>query len=55
MNDDPQKTVTQVSADVGLAWIPASLPNMQLDGGVNVGLNSVTPAAQVYIGISRRF
>ena len=55
VNDDPQKTVTQVSADVGLAWIPASLPNMQLDGGVNVGLNSVTPAAQVYIGISRRF
>jgi hypothetical protein len=55
VNYDPQKTITQVSADLGLAWIPASLPNMQFDGGVNFGLNSVTPAAQVYVGISRRF
>ncbi len=55
VNYDPQKTVTQVSADLGLAWIPASLPNMQFDGGVNFGLNNVTPAAQVYVGISRRF
>ena len=55
VNDDPQKTVTQVSADLGLAWIPASQPNVQFDGGVNFGLNNVTPAAQLYIGISRRF
>ena len=54
-NYDPQKTVTQVSADLGAAWIPASMPNVQFDGGVNFGLNSVTPAAQVYVGISRRF
>jgi hypothetical protein len=55
VNYDPQKTVTQVSADVGLAWVPASLPNVQFDGGVNFGVNNVTPAAQVYIGVSRRF
>jgi hypothetical protein len=55
VNYDPQKTVTQVSADLGVAWIPASMPNVQLDGGVNFGLNNVTPAAQVYIGVSRRF
>ena len=55
VNDDPSGTVRQASADLGLAWIPAASPNMQWDGGVNFGLNSQTPAAQAYIGVSRRF
>jgi hypothetical protein len=55
VNDDPSGVVRQASADLGLAWIPASSPNLQWDGGVNLGLNSQTPAAQAYIGVSRRF
>jgi hypothetical protein len=54
-NFDPAATVTQYSADLGAAWIPASAPNLQIDGGVNFGLNSKTPDAQAYIGISHRF
>ncbi|MHB8528884.1 MAG: transporter [Caulobacteraceae bacterium] len=52
---DPAGKTTQASADFGAAWIPASHPNFQLDGGINVGLNRVTPPAQLYVGVSRRF
>jgi hypothetical protein len=52
---EPQGTVRQYSFDLGLAWIPASHPNVQLDGGVNLGLDRQTPAAQAYVGLSQRF
>jgi hypothetical protein len=52
---DPSGFRTQVSADVGLAYIPARSPNWQFDGGVNFGLNRDTPVAQTYLGVSRRF
>ena len=52
---DPGGTVTQASFDLGAAWIPAAHPNFQLDGGVNLGLNNQTPAAQAYVGVSQRF
>jgi hypothetical protein len=55
VNLDPQQTVRQYSFDLGAAWIPASHPNFQLDGGVNLGLNNVTPAVQAYVGVSQRF
>lgn len=55
VNFEPLGTVTQVSADLGLAWIPASQPTLQFDGGVNLGLNRQTPGAQLYVGISHRF
>ena len=55
VNFDPGGTVTQASFDLGAAWIPAAHPNFQLDGGVNLGLNNQTPAAQAYVGISQRF
>ena len=55
VNFDPAGRTTQVSADLGAAWIPPSQPNLQLDGGVNLGLNSRTPGVQAYVGISRRF
>jgi hypothetical protein len=55
VNFDPAGRVTQYSADLGLAWIPPGDPNLQLDGGVNVGLNRETPGAQLYVGISHRF
>ncbi|MDR3511988.1 MAG: transporter [Caulobacteraceae bacterium] len=54
-NFDPAGTVRQYSFDLGLAWVPARHPNVQLDGGVNLGLNDVTPGTQVYLGLSQRF
>lgn len=54
-NFDASGTITQYSADLGAAWIPSAQPALQLDGGVNFGLNKATPAAQVYLGISHRF
>jgi len=55
VNFDPAGAVTQASFDLGAGWIPAAHPNFQLDGGVNLGLNNQTPAAQAYVGISQRF
>ena len=55
VNFDPLGTLRQYSFDLGAAWIPPSHPNFQLDGGVNIGLNNVPPAAQVYVGVSQRF
>jgi len=52
-NDDPAVKTTQVSFDMALAWVV--IPNVQLDVGANFGLNSVTPAVQVYTGLSQRF
>jgi hypothetical protein len=54
-NFDPTGTVTQASFDLGAAWIPAKSPTLQLDGGVNLGLNRATPGVQAYIGVSHRF
>ena len=54
-NFEPVKTVTQSSLDLGLAWIPKAAPSLQLDGGVNLGLNRSTPDLQVYAGVSHRF
>ncbi len=51
----PGATRTQVSADLGAAFIPVQASNWQWDGGVNFGLNRQTPAAQVYLGLSHRF
>ena len=55
VNFDPSGTVTQYSADLGVSWIPAKQRDLQFDGGVNLGLNRVTPGVQAYIGISHRF
>jgi hypothetical protein len=55
VNIDPRGTVRQYSFDLGAAWTSPRWPNLQLDCGVNFGLNSVTPEAQIYTGISRRF
>jgi hypothetical protein len=54
-NFDPSGTVFQSSADIAAAWIPAKSPNLQLDGGLNFGLNKATPAVQVYVGVSHRW
>jgi hypothetical protein len=55
VNFDPSGTGVQTSFDLGAAWIPAKFPSFQLDGGVNLGLNRATPAAQAYLGVSKRF
>lgn len=52
---DPIGSRTQVSGDLGLAFVPPRAPDWQIDGGVNLGLNRRTPAAQAYLGVSRRF
>lgn len=53
MNADPAGTVHEYSFDSALAWLPR--PNLQLDIGVNAGLNTQTPSYQVYVGASQRF
>jgi hypothetical protein len=54
-NFDPTGTVYQASFDLGASWIPAKMPTLQFDGGVNLGLNRATPGVQAYVGISHRF
>ena len=49
----PHSTVVQYSAD--LAATRALAHDVQLDIGVNIGLNRDTPAVQAYAGISHRF
>ena len=39
--------------DTALAWLVT--PNLQLDVGANIGLNSAAPNLQLYAGISQRF
>lgn len=52
-NFDPSGTVKQYSLD----FIVTKLVNkgLQLDGGVNFGLNRETPGVQVYAGVSTKY
>lgn len=52
-NWDPSGTIRQYSADVAIVHLLGN--NLQLDGGVNFGLNQATPDVQVYAGVSARF
>ena len=52
-NFDPSGHVTQASADIAAAYLVT--PTVQVDAGANFGLNSETPDAQVYVGLSARF
>lgn len=52
---EPSGAVRQYSLDFAAAWQPAHQPNLQLDGGMNFGLNRATPDVQIYVGITRRF
>ena len=52
-NYDPAGTVRQYSADIAAAYVIGK--SLQLDGGLNFGLNSATPGVQAYVGISQRF
>lgn len=50
---DPAGTQRQASADAAIAYVPRN--DIQLDGGLNVGLNRQTPDVELYAGISKRF
>lgn len=52
-NDDPTQRTAQYSFDTAVTWLVR--PNLQLDAGVDVGLNAATPVVQVFAGISQRF
>ncbi len=52
-NFDPVHTTRQYSADFALAY--GGDGELQLDTGVNLGLNRQTAGAQVYVGVSQKF
>jgi hypothetical protein len=52
-NNDPSQRVSQYSFDTAMTWLIR--PNLQLDFGADFGLNSATPAVQVFAGLSQRF
>ncbi len=52
-NYDRAGLIQQASADVAASW---GLTNtLQLDGGLNFGLNHNTPGVQAYVGVSQKF
>jgi Putative MetA-pathway of phenol degradation len=52
-NNDPLQPSTQYSFDLAAAWLVRR--NLQLDFGVDFGLNRATPKVQVFAGVSQRF
>jgi hypothetical protein len=52
---DPLGTTQQYSADFAVAWTPFGRKDLQLDTGVNLGLNRQTDDVEAYVGIARRF
>ncbi|MBE7218605.1 MAG: transporter [Caulobacteraceae bacterium] len=52
-NYDPVRTVRQYSADTAVAW--GLTKYLQVDAGLNFGLNRYTPGVQAYFGVSQKF
>ena len=52
-NHDPVRTIRQYSADTAVAWGVSKY--LQLDAGLNFGLNKYTPGVQAYVGVSQKF
>ena len=52
-NFDTAGTVREYSADTAITY--GITPYLQIDAGLNFGLNRYTPATQVYIGVSQKF
>jgi hypothetical protein len=50
---DPAGTVRQYSIDGAVAYLPGK--DVQVDAGVNFGLNRNTPGVEIYTGIAFRF
>jgi Putative MetA-pathway of phenol degradation len=55
VDGDPSATTRQYSADVAATWQPPGTKDLQLDCGVNFGLNKSTPDTQAYVGVSKRW
>jgi hypothetical protein len=51
---DPAGVTAQYSFDLDGAWQPPNDSELQLDAGINFGLNRNTPGTQIYLGLSRR-
>ncbi|WP_172448529.1 transporter [Caulobacter mirabilis] len=52
---DPTETGRQYFLGLSGGWQPKSSPDMQWDLGINFGLNSEAPDAEIYGGVTRRF
>ena len=52
---DPDQATTQSTLDLTAVWSPPSLPDAQLDFGLNLGLNDDSPDVAFGIGLARRF
>lgn len=50
---DPVRSVTELLAGMSGTWSPSDA--LQLDAGVNLGLNRDSPDLQLYFGVARRF
>lgn len=54
-DDDPINAVTQSTFDLTAVWTPPSLPDAQIDFGLNFGLNNDSPDVEFGVGVARRF
>jgi hypothetical protein len=52
-DEDPSGHSTQLLAGLSAGWTPND--NLQLDIGVNAGLNRDSPDVELYFGVARRF
>lgn len=52
---DPDQATTQSTLDLTAVWSPPSLPDAQLDFGLNFGLNDDSPDVTFGVGLARRF
>lgn len=50
---DPEGHETELVAATSIGWQPVK--DLQLDAGINIGLNRASPDAEPYFGISHRF
>jgi hypothetical protein len=50
---DPSGHSTQALAGLSLGWQPSD--DLQLDNGLNLGVNADSPDSEAYIGVTRRF
>jgi hypothetical protein len=54
-DDDPLGSATQSTFDLIAVWSPPSMPDAQLDFGLNFGLNDDSPDVEFGVGLARRF
>lgn len=54
-DDDPNLATAQSTFDLTAAWAPPSMPDTQLDFGLDFGLNDDSPDVEFGVGVARRF